>query len=48
MALSQKRKIFSDFFLQFVNLLSVLNIFQKMMTLIDDVFLNLRTTRDWG
>ena len=46
MQLSQKRKIFSDIFLQFLNLLSILKISNKKMTLVDNVFLNLRTPRD--
>ena len=47
MQLSQKRKISSDFFfLDFLNLDSILKIFKKKMTLIADVFLNLRTPKD--
>ena len=43
MKLSQKQITFSEFsFFHFGNLDSILNIFQKMMTLIADVFLNLR------
>ena len=49
MQLSQKqKKIFSIFFfLDFVNLDSVLNIFQKRMTLIADVFLKFRLRKTW-
>ena len=46
MQLSQKQKIFSEFFLQFGNLDSILNIFKKQMTLIADVSLNLRTPKN--
>ena len=45
MHLSQKRKIFSQIFFHFRNLESILNIFKKNMTLIADVFLNLRTPK---
>ena len=45
MQLSQKRKIFSTFFFQLVNLGSILNIFKKQMTLIGDVFLNWGTSK---
>ena len=45
MHLSQKRKMFCKFFLHFVNLLSVLNILKKRMTLIAETFLNLRTLK---
>ena len=34
------------FFFHFLNLNSILNIFKKMMTLIADVFLNLRTPKN--
>ena len=47
---SQKQKTFSQiffFFFHFRNLDSILNIFQKRMTLIADVFLNLRTPKTW-
>ena len=43
MQLSEKRKIFSNFFLNFVNLDSILHIFQIKITLKVDAFLNLRT-----
>ena len=45
MLLSQNGKIFLRFFfsLHFPNLDLILNIFRKKMTLIADVFLNLRT-----
>ena len=46
MQLSKKRNIFSKFFLHFRNLDSILNIFKKKMTLIADVFLNLRTPKN--
>ena len=47
MQLSQKRKTFSPFFFShFVNLDSNLNIFKKKLTLIADVFLNLRTPKN--
>ena len=47
MQLSQKRKTFSPrFFLHFRNLDSISNIFEKKMTLIADVFLNLRTAKN--
>ena len=42
----RKKKIFLIFFLHFRNLDSILNIFKKKMTLIADVFLNLRTPKD--
>ena len=38
--------IFFFFFLRFWNLDSILNIFKENMTLIADVFLNLRTPKD--
>ena len=49
MHLSERRKMFSFFFLiflHFLNLGSILNIFEKNMTLTADVYLNLRTTKD--
>ena len=48
MILSQNQKIFSQFFffLIFLNLDSILNIFKKKMTLIADVFLSLRTLKE--
>ena len=46
MQLSQKQKMISEFFLHFANLDSILNIFQKNVTLIDDVFLGLPTPND--
>ena len=45
MQLSQKRKIFLQFFFHFVNLDSILNIFKKTMILVADVYLNLRTPK---
>ena len=45
MQLAQKRKIFSAFFLNFLNLDSILHMFTKKMTLTADVFLNLRTPK---
>ena len=49
MQLSQKRKIFSQFFFffQFQNLDSILNILKKKMTLIADIFLNLGIRKTW-
>ena len=46
MKLSQKGKTFWDFLLNFLNLRSILNIFKIKMTLIADVFLNLRTPKN--
>ena len=46
MQLSQKQKVFSDSFSNFVNLESILNIFKKNMNLIADVFSNLRPPKD--
>ena len=45
MQLSQKRKIFLNIFLHFVNLDLILNILRKRMTLSVDLFLNLQTPR---
>ena len=45
MQLSKKPKIFSECFLAFLNLDSILNIFRKKVTLIADVLLNLRTPK---
>ena len=42
MQISHKQNIFSQFFWNFRNLDSILNIFLKKMTLIADVILNLR------
>ena len=41
----RNEKCFVNFFLHFVNLLSILNILKKKMTLIADTFLNLRTLK---
>ena len=46
MQLSQKQKIISEFLLHVLNLDSILNIFQKNITLIADVFLRLPTPND--
>ena len=46
MQLYKKRKILSSFFLHFLNLDSILNFFEKKMTLIADVFWNLQTRND--
>ena len=46
MQLSQTGQIFSNFFLRFVNLDLILNIFKIRMTLITDAFLNLRISKD--
>ena len=40
-----KLKHFPDFYLPFLNLDSILNIFKKKMTLIADTFLNLGTPK---
>ena len=45
MQLSEKNKFFRFFFFHFGNLQLILNIFKKKMTLIGDVFLNLRTLK---
>ena len=45
MQLSQKGKIFSNSFLHFLNLHAIFNIFDTNMTLIANVFLNLRTPK---
>ena len=42
----KSEKYFRNFFLHFLNLDSILNIFEKKMTLIADVFLNLRTPKN--
>ena len=42
MHVSHKQKPFFNFFVHFRNLRSILNIFNKKMTPIDDVFLNAR------
>ena len=41
----RNKKLSPNFFLNFPNLYSILNIFKKKMTLIADVFLNLRTPK---
>ena len=46
MQLSQKRYIFSELFLHFLNLDLILKIYEKKMNLIADVFLNLRTPKN--
>ena len=47
MQFSKKRKTLAQFFcLPFLNLHSILSIFKKRMTLIADVFFNLRTPKD--
>ena len=46
MHLSQKRKIFSEFFLDFLNSASTWNIFEKKMTVIADIFFNVQTQKD--
>ena len=45
--LSQKRNLLSKIFLHFLNLDSILKIFQKKITLIADVFLNLQLQKAW-
>ena len=42
------KKLFLNIFLRFWNLDEILNIFKKNMTLIADVFLNLRTPKILG
>ena len=42
----RKKKIFLLSFLHILNLDSILNIFKKKMTLIADIFLNLRTPKN--
>ena len=42
----RKKKIFLLSFLHILNLDSILNIFKKKMTVIGDIFLNLRTPKD--
>ena len=44
--ISEAKKIVSFFFLHFLNLDSILNILGKKMTVIADVFLNLRTAKN--
>ena len=46
MQLSEKKKIFSNFFFHFLNLDSILNFFKKKMTLIADIFLNMLTPKN--
>ena len=50
MQLSKKRKtlaqFFFFFFLPFLNLQSILSFFKKRMSVVADVFLNLRTPKD--
>ena len=41
----RNEKYFLDFFLHFVNLDSIVNIFKKRMNLVADVFLNLQTPK---
>ena len=43
----RNKKHFPNFFLHFRSLDSILQIFKKKMTLIADVFLNLRTPKTW-
>ena len=43
--LSHKQKIFFNFFSHFLSLDSILNILEKKMSLIADVFLSLRTPK---
>ena len=42
----KNKKLFLDFFVRFRNLDSILKLFEKKMTLIADVFLNLRTPKN--
>ena len=46
MELSKKQKIFSQFLFHFLNLYSILKIFEKKITLRADLFFNLRTRED--
>ena len=46
MQLSQKWKILSNFFLHFVNVDLILNIFREKMTLMANVFFKLRAVKD--
>ena len=49
MQLSKKRKTLAQFFfffLPFLNLQSILSFFKKRMSVVADVFLNLRTPKD--
>ena len=46
MQLSQKQKTFFHFFLDFKNLYYILKIFQKKMTLIADVFLEIMARKN--
>ena len=46
MQIYRKRKIFSRSFLHILNLHSILNIFKKKMTVLADVFLNLRIPKN--
>ena len=43
----RNEKYFRNFFLHFLNLDSILNIFKKKETLLGDVFLNLWTPKTW-
>ena len=43
----RNEKYFRNFFLHFLNLDPILNIFKKKKTLIVDIFLNLRTPKAW-
>ena len=45
MQLSQKPKTFSEFLFHLLNLASILNILEKKMTLIANLYLNLRTPK---
>ena len=42
----RNKKLFLNFFVRFRNLDPILNIFKKKMTVIADVFLNLRTPKN--
>ena len=42
----RNEKLFLNFFLHFLNLESILKIFKQNMTVIADVFLNLRTPKN--
>ena len=48
MQLSQQQKTFSEFFFFFLNIYEYLNIFEKRMSIIADVFLKLRAAKKVG
>ena len=48
MQLSEKQKTFSQFLINFGNVYQILNIFEKKVTLIADVFWKLRNPKNIG